>query len=90
MIQTKPVGDPQQPDFLNSAIYLETNQSYEELKKNLLHIEDVLGRQSSLRSGPRTIDLDIIMFNGHIIGKDFYEMSFLPQLVQEVLPEPDH
>ena len=68
--QTKPVGNPDQPDFLNAAVLLETDLSPSELKSRVLQvIEQELGRlRSSDKNGPRTIDLDIVLFGEQVLN----------------------
>ena len=86
-IQTSPVGFLDQPDFINGSILMETEMGLEELKKKLKETEVVLGRKSSTQKcGPRTIDLDIVAFNGKIIDQDFYQRDYLKESVLQVLP----
>lgn len=61
--RTKPVGGPaDQPDYLNAAIRLDTALTATELHLQLRNIETELGRQRRVRWGPRTIDLDLLLF----------------------------
>ncbi len=86
-VQTSPIGYSDQDDFINGAVYLETDLSLEALGRRLKELEDTLGRQRSpIKHGPRTIDLDVVVFNGEIIDKDFYERDFLKQSVLELIP----
>ena len=63
--QTQPVGKTDQPDFLNAAALIETELGAAELKTRVLQdIERALGRvRSADKNAPRTIDLDITLFN---------------------------
>ncbi len=64
---TTPVDVPKEFEtlrFLNTAILVETTLSPEELLTHLLAIEDKLGRIRTVRNGPRTIDLDLIAYEG--------------------------
>jgi 2-amino-4-hydroxy-6-hydroxymethyldihydropteridine diphosphokinase len=84
-IKTKPIGMKNQPDFLNGAVKVETSLGQAELKELLISIENQLGRdRSAPKFGPRTIDLDIVAWNGVIVDDDFYSRSFLQQAVKEV------
>lgn len=67
--QTKPVGRTDQPDFLNAAALIETQLGPAELKAQVLQeIEDTLGRMRSAdKNAPRTIDLDITLFNDQVL-----------------------
>lgn len=85
---TKPVNAENHPDFINGAMLLETSLSQSELKTRLHDIEESLGRaRHSDRSAPRTIDLDIIVWNHLIIDQDFYTRDFLKNSVLELLPK---
>lgn len=61
--QTVPVGYTEQADFLNMVIEIKTSLSPEELLDFCQHIEGELGRKRNIRFGPRTIDLDILVYN---------------------------
>lgn len=56
-------GPPDQPAFLNGAVLLETALRPEALLHALLRIEDALERVRSERWGPRTIDLDLLLYD---------------------------
>ena len=58
--KTKPIGYEDQEDFLNAVLILETELSAEELLQKLQIIELNLGRERTIKWGPRTIDLDLI------------------------------
>jgi 2-amino-4-hydroxy-6-hydroxymethyldihydropteridine diphosphokinase len=61
--ETDPVGVVDQPRFLNAAVALETELSPRELLDRLLGIERRLGRtRTGPRFGPRTIDLDLLVY----------------------------
>lgn len=88
MIETEPVGFMDQPKFVNGAFLISTTFSREELKKKLTEIESKLGRiRTQNKYGPRTIDLDIIVFDGEIVDKDFYTRDFVKYPVLELLPD---
>lgn len=61
---TKPVGYDNQPDFLNCVILVETKLSPEALLGAGLGIEAAMGRIRSLRNGPRTLDMDLLLAEG--------------------------
>jgi 2-amino-4-hydroxy-6-hydroxymethyldihydropteridine diphosphokinase len=58
--ETKPIGGPAQPAFLNAAILANYNYAPLSLLDELQRIENDLGRKREVRWGPRTIDLDIL------------------------------
>ncbi len=60
--ETEPVEFTQQALFLNCAIGLETALVPQELMSHLLEIERELGRERLQKKGPRTIDIDILLF----------------------------
>jgi 2-amino-4-hydroxy-6-hydroxymethyldihydropteridine diphosphokinase len=68
--ETDPVGYVDQPRFLNAAVALQTELSPRELLDRLLAIERELGRtRDGPRYGPRTIDLDLLVYGGDIVDE---------------------
>ena len=65
---SEPWGESDQPPFLNQAIRLKTNLSPKALLKRCQEIEDKLGRIRTLRNGPRTIDIDLLLFDDEVIN----------------------
>lgn len=63
MYETEPWGMKKQPKFINMAIEAETSLLPEELLKTLKDIEKEMGRQDTVKWGPRIIDLDILFYN---------------------------
>lgn len=66
--ETQPVELTGQPWFLNCALALETSASPAELMRQLLAIESAMGRQRIQKKGPRTIDLDILLFRDLVVN----------------------
>lgn len=64
--QTKPVGPPQ-PDYINGCAVLGVQLTPQELLETLLRIEAQLGRVRQERWGPRTVDLDLLLFDDLIL-----------------------
>lgn len=64
--QTAPVGPPQ-PDYLNGCALLDVQLRPQELLETLLEIEAQFGRIRQERNGPRTLDLDILLFDNLIM-----------------------
>ncbi len=62
--RTKPVGGPEQPDYLNAVCVIESELTAMDLLQLLHGIEKSMGRERLERWGPRTIDLDLIQFGG--------------------------
>jgi 2-amino-4-hydroxy-6-hydroxymethyldihydropteridine diphosphokinase len=65
---TKPVGGPEQPDYINAICILESDLPALDLLSVLHGIEKALGRERIERWGPRTIDLDLIQY-GTLLSK---------------------
>lgn len=59
---TAPVGYAEQPDFINAVIEIATELAPSELLESLMSIESALGRERSIPNGPRTIDLDMLLY----------------------------
>lgn len=90
-LTTKPVGFVDQPDFVNTAFLVETDMDQPSLRSFLKKVEARLGRvRTPNRFGPRTIDLDIVVFNGEIIDHDVFERDFLREMTLELMPELLH
>ena len=62
-LETDPVGYAEQPRFLNAAVRLRTTLPPDDLLRALLSIEAALGRVRTVRWGPRTIDLDLLLYD---------------------------
>ena len=68
--ETDPVGGPEQPKYLNAIAIAETELDPRELLIILLEIENRLGRKREVHWGPRTIDLDLIVFGDEVIDSE--------------------
>lgn len=87
-IETEPIGYKNQDNFLNGAFLIETEMDTPTLKSWLKTLETKLGRvKNTNKNGPRTIDLDIIVWNGEIVDDEVYERDFLKTSIKELLPE---
>ena len=62
LYRTKPVGYADQPDFVNACASIETELSPRALLEGLLSIEAHHGRVREVPNGPRTLDLDIVLY----------------------------
>jgi 2-amino-4-hydroxy-6-hydroxymethyldihydropteridine diphosphokinase len=63
LYRSAPVGKTNQPDFINAVVEIETTLSPHGLLKILLEIEQNHGRVRGLPNDPRTLDLDILMYD---------------------------
>lgn len=87
-IYTKPLIYENQSDFLNGAVLVETDLQDREIVHILKDIEDEMKRdRTAPKSGPRNIDLDLVVYHGKIIDEDVYKRDFLQNSIKELMPE---
>ena len=70
MHETKPWGVTEQPEFVNMAVEVVTDLAPVKLLEILKKIEKDMGRQDTIKWGPRIIDLDILLYNDIILKTD--------------------
>lgn len=94
--RTPPLGPQDQPDYLNAAVELETDLTPEALLDNTQRIELQQGRvRKDERWGPRTLDLDIMLFGDEIIHTerltvphyDMHNRGFMLWPLAEIAPD---
>jgi len=66
-LQTKPVGGPEQSDYLNAVAIVESELPAKDLLALLNGIETAMGRTREIHWGPRVIDLDLIQYGGLLV-----------------------
>lgn len=66
--ETEPVEVTDQPWFLNCVLALETTAEPAQLMRELLRIEHEMGRQRLVKKGPRSIDIDILLFGDAVVN----------------------
>jgi 2-amino-4-hydroxy-6-hydroxymethyldihydropteridine diphosphokinase len=101
--ETEPVEFTRQPWFLNGAVALETSQTPQQLMTAILRIEQEMGRQRGQKKGPRSIDIDILLFA--IDGKEdtildsqeltiphpaMHQRGFVLEPLAEIAPDAVH
>jgi len=59
--ETAPVGGPEQPDFLNAVVAVDTTLTAHELLRVAQHVESAAERVRNVRWGPRTLDVDVLL-----------------------------
>ena len=64
-----PVGHAEQPDFINAVAQLDTELVARSLLDRLLSIEQAQGRVRTIPNGPRTLDLDLLLFGAECIDE---------------------
>ncbi|MBS1188434.1 MAG: 7,8-Dihydro-6-hydroxymethylpterin-pyrophosphokinase [Rhodocyclaceae bacterium] len=67
LYRTAPVGLAGQPDFINAVAHIETSQAPQELLETLLGLENCFGRVRLERNGPRTLDLDLLLYEDLVL-----------------------
>ncbi|HSR30278.1 MAG TPA: 2-amino-4-hydroxy-6-hydroxymethyldihydropteridine diphosphokinase [Anaerolineae bacterium] len=98
--ETRPVGTLDQPSFLNAAVLVETDLAATDLKVQVLQpIEEELGRvRTQDKNAPRTIDLDISLFNEqimevghrHIPDPEILQFPHIARPLADLAPEVRH
>ncbi|MEA2580141.1 MAG: 2-amino-4-hydroxy-6-hydroxymethyldihydropteridine diphosphokinase [Actinomycetota bacterium] len=92
--ETDPVGPPQ-PDYLNAVLEIDTDLSPRGLLGSCQHVEAALHRERAVRWGPRTIDIDILLFGDASIDEPdltvphpgLQERSFVVLPLMELAPD---
>jgi len=77
------------PNYLNACILFITPLLHDVLKEQVLHpIESKLGRQRSAdKYAPRTIDIDIVLFDDQLCNDKFWKQAFVVVPLAEIYPE---
>ena len=96
--ETKPVGGPSQPDYVNCVIELDTEIEPQSLLQEFKRIELELGRTSGVRWGSRVIDIDILLYRDTIISdsnlkiphESMHERIFVLEPLCEISPGFKH
>ena len=70
VVETDPVGGPDQPAYLNAVVTGTTSLAPSSLLAGLLDIEQAYGRTREVRWGPRTLDLDLIQYGDPVFDTD--------------------
>lgn len=94
--ETVPVGGPPQPDYLNAVLRIDTDRSPEELLAASRRVEAALGRVRGERWGPRSIDVDVLLFDERAIDEPdlvvphprIRERAFVVLPLLELEPDP--
>ncbi len=89
--QTKSIGSPG-PDYINLAIKVLTEMDRQMLKEKVLQpIERDLGRvRGEDKNAPRTIDIDILVFNGEVVEAKLWERPYEALPLADLLPDIPH
>lgn len=95
LYRSAPVGFAEQPDFINAVARLQTGLSPRELLDALHVIEKRHARQRSMRNAPRTLDLDLLLYNTLVVREDaltvphprMHERAFVLMPLAEIAPD---
>ena len=98
IIETAPVGGPEQPDYLNAVAELETTLSPRELLAAARGIERDLGRVRVVRWGPRVVDIDLLTCDNVVLDEPeltiphprMHERRFVLEPLAEIAPDLRH
>ncbi len=96
--ESDPVGYADQPAFLNAVSLVRTDLPPESLLAALLRIEEELGRTRSFRNAPRTIDLDLLLYDDLVLHTPdltlphprLFERAFVLVPLVEIAPDVVH
>jgi 2-amino-4-hydroxy-6-hydroxymethyldihydropteridine diphosphokinase len=96
--ETEPVEVERQPWFLNIALAMETELMPKQFLSRALAIEQKLGRRRIQAKGPRTIDIDVLLFGGSVIDTAtltvphpaMHQRRFVLEPLAEIAPEARH
>jgi 2-amino-4-hydroxy-6-hydroxymethyldihydropteridine diphosphokinase len=96
--ETEPVEVTAQPWFLNCVVALETKQMPRQLIASLLDLEQQMGRRRVQKKGPRTIDIDILLFGDSVLDvpgltvphPHMHERRFVLEPLSEIAPDAQH
>lgn len=98
LYETEPVDVARQPWFLNCVVAMETELMPKQLLAQALAIEQKLGRRRTQAKGPRTIDIDVLLFGSSIVDTSaltiphpaMHERRFVLEPLAEIAPDVRH
>jgi 2-amino-4-hydroxy-6-hydroxymethyldihydropteridine diphosphokinase len=98
LYETAPVGYRDQGAFLNAVIVLDTPLSPPELLQALLAVERDLGRERTFKNAPRTVDLDVLLYDDVTVDEGdltiphprMTERAFVLAPLAEIAPDVTH
>ena len=96
--ETEPVEVTAQPWFVNCAVKLDTEKMPRQLISAILALEQSMGRQRKQQMGPRTIDIDVLLFGSSVIEipsltiphPHLHERRFVLEPLAEIAPDARH
>ena len=96
--ETEPVEFEAQPWFLNCAVQLDTEKMPKQLLAGILKLEQQMGRRRIQKKGPRTIDIDILLFGSSVVETKgltiphpaMHKRRFVLEPLAEIAPDARH
>ena len=88
IIETEPYGFVEQNKFLNGAISIDTTYTPRELLLKLQELEQLANRKRIVRWGPRTLDLDILLYENMIIDEEDLKIPHYDMINREFVLAP--
>ncbi len=96
--ETAPEGGKTKSNFINAAVKINTNMLPDKLLEITQGIEDTLGRERGVEWGPRTIDVDILLYGQEVLTEDaltvphplMHERMFVLEPLKEIAPYVTH
>lgn len=98
LYETEPVEFTQQPWFLNCVVALEAGSTPQRLMAAILRIEQEMGRRRMQKKGPRSIDIDILLFDESVLESKeltiphpaMHQRRFVLEPLAEIAPDLIH
>ncbi|WP_148717309.1 2-amino-4-hydroxy-6-hydroxymethyldihydropteridine diphosphokinase [Chitinolyticbacter meiyuanensis] len=95
LYSSAPVGFAEQPDFVNAVAELETQLTPDALMESLFAIEALLGRMRTFKNAPRTLDLDLLLYDDLMVKTTdltlphprMHERAFVLVPLAEIAPD---
>ena len=95
LYRSSPIGQADQPDFINAVAELRTSLTAGELLAALLEIESRHGRERSFRNAPRTLDLDLLLHGDEVMASErltlphprMHERAFVLKPLLDIAPD---
>jgi 2-amino-4-hydroxy-6-hydroxymethyldihydropteridine diphosphokinase len=88
LYETAPVGGPKQGPYLNAVAVIDTDLSAQELLNRCLAVERDQGRERRERWGPRTLDLDILLYGDQVIDEESLRVPHPRMIERRFVLEP--
>jgi 2-amino-4-hydroxy-6-hydroxymethyldihydropteridine diphosphokinase len=96
--ETEPMEFREQPWFLNCAVALKTALMPRQFLSRILKIEQEMGRRRTRQKGPRTIDIDLLLFGNSVVHTPqldvphpaLHQRRFVLEPLAEIAPEARH